>query len=222
VADYNRHPEALQELPGKKRTFGDHSWILALNSKEFTTRRMAPALDVPAGSLTVSPGSAETGESAAAVKAAELLASANAIIEALEKRIAGLETRLATAEAAAATNSRRKPALRYSPKALLDKFAANNAHRASARLLAEVAPFAVEQKTGRYYIVAGSFSTLGTANWYRKKMARMGGDAKIIMPNPENRLYMVTVGDYGSRSEGRLKLPALKRTFGLYIWIKDF
>jgi hypothetical protein len=50
----------------------------------------------------------------------------------------------------------------------------------------------------------------------------MGGEAKIIMPNSENRLYLVTVADYASRTEGRQKLPLLKRTFGLYIWILNY
>jgi hypothetical protein len=52
-------------------------------------------------------------------------------------------------------------------------------------------------------------------------MARMGGDSRIIMPNADNRLYLVTVADYATRAEGRQKIAALKRTYGLYIWIKD-
>lgn len=158
----------------------------------------------------------------APARSAALLSSANALILALEKRIASLETKLAEAETGRSATRAPKAASAYAPKALYNKWVANNAHRASARLLAEVAPFSIEQKTGRYYVISGSFSTLGSANWYRKKMTRLGASARIIMPNPENKLYMVTVADYASWEEGRRHLPALKRTFGLYIWIKSF
>jgi cell division protein FtsN len=159
---------------------------------------------------------------AAPDRSAELLSSANALILALEKRIVNLETKLAEAETGRSATRAPKAASAYAPKALYNKWAASNAHRASARLLAEVAPFAIEQKTGRYYVISGSFSTLGSANWYRKKMARMGASARIIMPNQENKLYLITIAEYDSWEEGRRHLPVLKRTFGLYIWIKRF
>lgn len=223
VAGYQKYSEAARQLPAKKQVFGSHSWILGLNSREFALRRMVPGPAAPqdmaaaVGTLPASP--APLVLPAAAQGGSSLLASANALIATLERRIEGLESRLADAEAGAL---RRMKAAVHAPRELYDKVVDASRHRASARLWAEVAPHTIGQKTGRAYIVSGSFSTLGSANWYRKKMARMGGDSRIILPNGSNRLYIVTVADYAGRSEARQKLMSLKKTFGLYIWILDY
>ncbi|MGV3503519.1 MAG: OmpA family protein [Adhaeribacter sp.] len=223
VAGYNKYSEAERQLPAKKQVFGTHSWILGLNSREFALRRMVPESAAPqtlAAAVSTPPGApAAAAKPAAAEESRRLLASANTLIATLERRIEGLESRLAAAEAGAL---RTVKAAAHAPKVLYDKVLEANRHRASARLWAEVAPHTINQKTGRAYVVSGSFSTLGSANWYRKKMARMGGSSKIILPNASSRLYVVTVADYAGRNEARQKLLALKKTFGLYIWILDY
>jgi cell division protein FtsN len=72
---------------------------------------------------------------------------------------------------------------------------------------------------GRYYIIAGGFSTQDNAQKLITKLTKKGLDAKVIAPVDNKGLYKVSLGDYNTADEARLSLDTLKPEYGNEIWI---
>ncbi len=77
----------------------------------------------------------------------------------------------------------------------------------------------VTSRTGRAYIIAGSFIDVDLANDYGKKLARGGVNTKIISPEGGNKFFRLSVADYGSIAAAASNLNRLKTTYGDNLWV---
>ena len=77
----------------------------------------------------------------------------------------------------------------------------------------------VTSRTGRAYIIAGSFIDVDLANDYGKKLARRGINTKIISPEGDNKFFRLSVADYGSIAAAARNLNRLKATYGDNLWV---
>ena len=74
----------------------------------------------------------------------------------------------------------------------------------------------ITKKTGRYYIIVGSFEVQQNAIRYREKLASQGFDAKILQPSYKN-VYRVTIADFTSFREASTKAQEVKSEYELWI-----
>ncbi len=77
----------------------------------------------------------------------------------------------------------------------------------------------VTSRTGRAYIIVGSFIDVDLANDYGKKLARRGVNTKIISPEGDNKFFRLSVADYGSIAAAARNLNRLKATYGDNLWV---
>ena len=78
---------------------------------------------------------------------------------------------------------------------------------------------AISAKTGRYYVIIGSFIDGDMANDYAKKLAAQGKQVTLIEPAGQGKFYRLGVLDAASFAEASDELDNLKNTFGQDIWI---
>ncbi len=62
--------------------------------------------------------------------------------------------------------------------------------------VAAVKSTTIKFRTGRYFVIAGAYSSLARAEQGRKVLARTGHAARIIMPPHGSRLYRLAAADY--------------------------
>jgi cell division protein FtsN len=77
----------------------------------------------------------------------------------------------------------------------------------------------ITQKTGRYYVIVGSFIDGDMAGDYAKKLAGEGRAVTLIEPSGNKKFYRLGVSDADSFSAASEELDNLKGTFGQEIWI---
>ncbi len=77
----------------------------------------------------------------------------------------------------------------------------------------------VTSRTGRAYIIAGSFIDVDLANDYGKKLARSGVNTKLISPEGDNKFFRLSVADYGSIAAAARNLDRLKTVYGDNLWV---
>jgi cell division septation protein DedD len=80
----------------------------------------------------------------------------------------------------------------------------------------------IKAATGRYYIIAGGYSTLKNAKWGLKQFISQGAVGKVLLPTSKGALHRVSVNDFASKAEALQNLPALKQKFGNNIWILNY
>ena len=80
----------------------------------------------------------------------------------------------------------------------------------------------INGKTGRFYIIAGGYSTMVNAENSRDEIKAKGNDAKIIEPGRGSRLYRVSVADFGTEEEAKAALENFRSTFGESIWVFNY
>ncbi len=78
------------------------------------------------------------------------------------------------------------------------------------------------QKTGRFYIVAGGFTSEANATKLQKKLIADGLTSKIIAPGKESRLNRVTINEFETREEALSQLPELTPTYGKALWVLEY
>ncbi|MFK7899691.1 MAG: SPOR domain-containing protein [Cyclobacteriaceae bacterium] len=74
-------------------------------------------------------------------------------------------------------------------------------------------------RTGRYYVIVGSFAIKDNA--YRLKR-KLGGNAKIIAPYGGSNLYKVSADDYSSVDQANTTLDQNMESYGVDVWIMKF
>ncbi len=81
---------------------------------------------------------------------------------------------------------------------------------------------AISGKTGRYYVVVGSFIDGDLAGDYAKKLAAQGKQVTLIEPTGGRKFYRLGIMDAASFSEASAQLDDLKSTFGQEIWVYKY
>jgi len=77
----------------------------------------------------------------------------------------------------------------------------------------------ITNKTGKHYVILGSFSVKSNALNFKNKL---GGNAKIIAPYVGSNLYKVSANEYSSLEEANKSLEANMEKYGVDIWILSF
>jgi len=77
----------------------------------------------------------------------------------------------------------------------------------------------ITNRTGRYYVVLGSFSVKSNALNFKNKL---GSNAKIIAPYAGSNLYKVSSADFSSIEEANKQLENDMEKYGVDIWILTF
>lgn len=78
---------------------------------------------------------------------------------------------------------------------------------------------AISGKTGRYYVIIGSFIDADMARDYADKLAAQGNQVSVLEPSGNAKFYRLGVNDAASFSEASAALDNLKNTFGQDIWV---
>jgi len=83
---------------------------------------------------------------------------------------------------------------------------------------------AINQPTGRYYVVLNSFIDSDLAEDYAQKLANEGVDTRIIPPAEIRKgFHRVVLGnEYGTWQAAEASLGDLKEVFGESIWILKY
>ncbi|MBW3544364.1 MAG: SPOR domain-containing protein, partial [Bacteroidetes bacterium] len=81
---------------------------------------------------------------------------------------------------------------------------------------------AITARTGRYYVVVGSFIDGDMAGDYAKKLAAAGRQVTLIEPSGNRKFYRLGIMDAGSFGEASAQLDDLKSTFGQEIWVYKY
>ena len=68
----------------------------------------------------------------------------------------------------------------------------------------------IKIRTGRYYVVAGAYSTLAHAETGRKVLVRTGHPARIILPPFGSRLFRLTAADYSDLASAQREAQRLR------------
>lgn len=81
---------------------------------------------------------------------------------------------------------------------------------------------AITARTGRYYVVVGSFIDGDMAGDYAKKLAAAGRQVTLIEPSGNRKFYRLGIMDAGTFGEASAQLDDLKSTFGQEIWVYKY
>ena len=81
----------------------------------------------------------------------------------------------------------------------------------------------IKEKTNRFYIITGGYSTYLSAENGRYEVQTKGFDqAKVLTPGPGSRLYRVSVADFATAEEAKASLDKYRSTFGETIWVFNY
>ena len=80
----------------------------------------------------------------------------------------------------------------------------------------------ISSRTGRYYVIAGSFIDGDLAQDYAEELAKKGMDAKIIEPSGTRKFYRLSVKDGESLVDLQAELDSLRAEFGENVWIVKY
>jgi len=76
----------------------------------------------------------------------------------------------------------------------------------------------VQAKTGRAYIIIGSFIDQDLANDFAKELSGKGKGAKVIFPYGKSKRYRVSIADFDSYSDAAAQINSYKSTYGEGAW----
>jgi cell division protein FtsN len=68
----------------------------------------------------------------------------------------------------------------------------------------------IKNRTGRYYVIAGAYKTLKSAETGRKNLAHSGHEAHIILPPAGSRLFRLTAADYSDLASAQREARRLR------------
>lgn len=77
----------------------------------------------------------------------------------------------------------------------------------------------ISEKTGRYYVVVGSFIDGDMAGDYAQKLAADGSEVTLIEPTGDRKFYRLGIAGGETFEDVATQLDNLKSTFGQDIWI---
>ncbi|TGD80362.1 SPOR domain-containing protein [Hymenobacter wooponensis] len=80
----------------------------------------------------------------------------------------------------------------------------------------------IKSRTGRYYIIAGSYTSLANAEKGRQALVRLGHPARVILPQAGSRQYKLSVADYADRTSADREAQAQRRRLGNSLWVLNY
>ncbi|SNC63213.1 Sporulation related domain-containing protein [Hymenobacter gelipurpurascens] len=80
----------------------------------------------------------------------------------------------------------------------------------------------IKSRTGRYYIIAGSYTSLANAEKGRQALVRLGHPARVILPQAGSRQYKLSVADYADRTSADREAQAQRRRLGNTLWVLNY
>lgn len=88
--------------------------------------------------------------------------------------------------------------------------------------VAEGSVSVISSRTGRYYMIVGSFIDGDMAGDYAQKLAKDGLTAKIIEPTGTRKFYRLSVKDAEGIDELSGELDSVRAKFGENVWIVKY
>ena len=80
----------------------------------------------------------------------------------------------------------------------------------------------ISSRTGRYYVIVGSFIDSDLANDFAGKLAKEGMSAKIIEPSGTRKFYRLSVKDAEGLDVLKADLDSMRQKFGENVWIVKY
>jgi len=80
----------------------------------------------------------------------------------------------------------------------------------------------ISQRTGRYYVIIGSFIDDDIAKDYAGKLGQQGLSTSLIAPWGNRKFYRLAIADLGSFDEAQAKADELKPTYGEGLWVLKY
>ncbi|UOG77150.1 SPOR domain-containing protein [Hymenobacter tibetensis] len=96
-----------------------------------------------------------------------------------------------------------------------EKAAATNATAATSATT-------VKSRTGRYYVIAGSYTTMVNAEKGRQALVRLGHPARVITPPAGSRQYKLSVADFSDRTSADRQATILRKRMGNTLWVLNY
>ena len=121
----------------------------------------------------------------------------------VETAAAPVETVPATAPAEAVAAPAVAAVVAAAPKALVPA-------KAKVKAKAPASATTIKNRTGRYYVIAGAYSSLAHAERGRQVLARTGHASHIILPPRGSRLFRLTAADYPDLASAQREAQRLR------------
>lgn len=86
----------------------------------------------------------------------------------------------------------------------------------------EPAATILSSPTGRFFIIAGGFSNMESAEKSRTALQKQGRDAKIILPTNGSKLHRVSVADFQNREAAVGVIEEMRTAYGSGTWILHY
>lgn len=86
----------------------------------------------------------------------------------------------------------------------------------------------IKTRTGRFYVVAGSFDTPRSVEKARTALARKNRPAQVLWPvratrvSAGSRYYRLTVGEFADRASADRSLSQLRKQYGSALWVLKY
>lgn len=93
---------------------------------------------------------------------------------------------------------------------------------AAANATASTTATTVKSRTGRYYVIAGSYTTMVNAEKGRQALVRLGHPARVITPQAGSRQYKLSVADFADRTSADRQASILRKRMGNTLWVLNY
>ncbi|UOQ68360.1 SPOR domain-containing protein [Hymenobacter volaticus] len=93
---------------------------------------------------------------------------------------------------------------------------------AAANATASTTATTVKSRTGRYYVIAGSYTTMVNAEKGRQALVRLGHAARVITPPAGSRQYKLSVADFPDRTSADRQASILRKRMGNTLWVLNY
>lgn len=93
---------------------------------------------------------------------------------------------------------------------------------AAANATASTTATTVKSRTGRYYVIAGSYTTMVNAEKGRQALVRLGHPARVITPPAGSRQYKLSVADFADRTSADRQASILRKRMGNTLWVLNY
>jgi len=68
----------------------------------------------------------------------------------------------------------------------------------------------IKTRTGRFYVIAGAYSSLARAEEGRRNLLRVGHPARVILPPYGSRLFRLAAADYADQASAQREAQRLR------------
>jgi cell division protein FtsN len=86
----------------------------------------------------------------------------------------------------------------------------------------------IKSRTGRFYVVAGSYDTPHSVEKARETLARKNRPAQVLWPvrptrtSAGSRFYRLTVGEFADKATADRSLSQLRKQYGSSLWVLQY